>query len=211
MEFRAAVFDMDGVLIDSEPVHIESWVRLFEREGVNANGIDFQTAIGLTDEAFLLKLRGEGRLEGEVQRLCAAKQEIYSRIYEDRFRPQPGARETVVHFSRRMPVAIATSDWRENAFRAVALLGLDGILSVVLCRDDVERCKPDPEIYLAAAKALKVSPEDCLGVEDSPSGVKAVKAAGMKCAAVTSSVPASWLCEADWIIPGVEQLPEAIG
>jgi len=210
MNMGAVIFDMDGVLIDSEPVHIESWERLFEREGIDARGIDFQAAIGLTDEAFLLKLRGEGRLEGEVGGLCIAKQQIYSKIHEDRLRPQPGARETVLYFAERMPVAIATSDWRENAFRTVEHLGLEDILSVVLCRDDVERCKPDPEIYLRAAKALSVAPTNCVGVEDSPSGVKAVKAAGMKCAAVTSSVPESWLSGADWIVQGVQNLPEAI-
>ena len=210
MELCAVVFDMDGVLIDSEPVHIESWEILFEQEGVDARGIDFQSAIGLTDEAFLLKLRDEGRLAGDVKRLCIGKQRIYSRIHGDRFRPQPGARETVLHFSRKVPVAIATSDWRENALRSIELLRLGDVLSAVLCRDDVERCKPDPEIYLAAAAALGVRPACCLGVEDSPSGVKAVKAAGMWCAAVTNSVPEAWLSQADWITQGIRTLPEAI-
>jgi len=210
MEILGVVFDMDGVLIDSEPVHIESWEILFQERGIDLEGIDYQSAIGMTDEAFLKRLSEQGRLRGDVRFLCLSKQLIYASIHADRFKEQPGARETLLRVASQRPVALATSDWRANALRTLEWMGLREVFSAILCREDVCHCKPDPEIYLTAAAALNLPPAVCLGVEDSPPGVQAVKAAGMMCAALTTSVPASWLSEADWILPGIRDLLEAI-
>lgn len=210
MSVRAVVFDMDGVLIDSEPVHIESWQILFERRGISWEGVDFQKAIGMTDEAFLKTLKDEGRFAEETRVLGLEKQEIYYDIFPSRLRPQPGVREVIRELSQKYPVALATSDWRKNAERVLGLLDLISYFTATVCRDEVKKSKPDPEIYMRAAMLLALPPVDCVAVEDSPFGIRSAKGAGMKCIGVVVSVPEAWLCQADRVVDRLVEVPRMV-
>ena len=210
MSVRAAAFDMDGVLIDSEPVHIESWQILFEQRGISWEGVDFQKAIGMTDEAFLAGLKAEGRFTEETRILGLEKQEIYYDIFPSRLRPQPGVREVIQGLSQKYPVALATSDWRRNAERVLDLLGLTSYFTATVCRDEVKKSKPDPEIYTRAAMLLSLPPGDCVAIEDSPFGVCSAKGAGMLCIGVKASVPKEWLSRADRVVDKLAEVPGVV-
>ena len=195
----AALFDMDGVLCDSEPFICEAARRMFrERHGVEVAPEEFLPFVGAGEDRYL---GGVAERRSIALRLPADKDRTYA-IYLDlirgRLRPLPGA----VEFVRRcralgLPTAVATSADRVKLAGNLREIGLaDGDFDAVITGDDIRRKKPDPEIFLAAAAAVGVLPAASLVVEDAPNGVRAARAAGAWCLGVASGFPAADLTAA---------------
>jgi len=208
---RCVIFDFDGVLVDSEPLH--EWSI---RESVSYLGWDFE------HERFLSQIVGKGdenayRLIAEWNRASASDEQIHAMlrekwslmrrgIAERRYTVQPGAEAVVVAAAAKWPTGVCSGSVRDTVVAMLEHAGLRGHMREVVCADDVTRVKPDPEGYLKCASLLGVEPAGCLVVEDTPTGVKAGKAAGMFVVGVCHTVKAAALGEADMVLERIADL-----
>ena len=199
----AVIFDLDGVLVDSESLHVEAWKVLFGRHGLDVTADEFAHGVGMADADWLAWLFRQRSWRESVEPWQEAKREVFQDILARNVRPFPGAVGLVRRLSPEFRLAIASNSWRRNIETVVDALGLGECFGALVGADDVERCKPAPDVYLRAADLLGVLPAACTVIEDSPLGVQAAKAAGMRCIGVTNSLPAEALRGADVILGGL--------
>jgi HAD superfamily hydrolase (TIGR01509 family) len=204
--FRAAVFDLDGTLVDSETRSHESWRHVFRSRGIVPDDSLIRAFVGRRgiDVHDLLKERVPGHDPAE---LMAATSEHFHAPHQPPLGPLAGAVELVRQIAAAgVPLALVTSAGRRYAEPTLAELGLHGLFSAVVTAEDVTVGKPDPEGYLAAARELGVPPAACVVFEDAPAGVAAAKAAGMYCVAVATTHPPEDLAGADQVVPDLTKV-----
>ena len=180
--FAAVVFDMDGVLVDSEPVHLESTIRMMRDDfGISFTSNDNREFLGSTDRQMYLTLKARHGLAPSLEDLIARRKSLYVSLLDEWGIPwRDGMREFIAELpSRGLKVALASS-----ALRHVAELTLNGgdiarHFSAIVTGDDIPAPKPSPEIYQEAARRLAIDPAKCIAIEDTDVGVRAAKAAGM--------------------------------
>ncbi|MFD0685287.1 HAD family hydrolase [Actinomadura fibrosa] len=203
---RAAVFDLDGTLIDTEPRNRVMWSRLFE-----AHGAPY-------DDALIASFAGRRGLEvlADLAHLFPGRtvEELFTEAvsYEalpgmPAVGPVPGGVELVRALAGAgVPLAVVTSGQRPYAERLLDELGIRDLLDLVVTAGDVVTGKPHPEGYLAAARDLDVPPGEAVAFEDAPAGVAAVKAAGMTCVGVATTQPVGALAEADHVVADLKEV-----
>lgn len=202
--FRGVVFDMDGVLCDSEPFICEAAMRMFaQRYGVTVKAGDFLPFVGQGENRYIGGVGEKYGIELDIEADKTLTYEIYLQIIRGRLGPLPGVSAFVKRCRKLgMKAAVATSADEMKMVGNLREIGLDQeTFDVCVNGLDVEHKKPDPEIFLLAIERLGLSPEQCLVVEDAPSGLIAGKAAGAMCLGLTTSFSAEELLEAgaDWI------------
>ena len=217
LPLRGVIFDMDGVLCDSEPFIAEAACRMFaETYGLKVTHQDFRPFVGTGENRFIGGVAEKYGVAINIDRDKARVYQIYLEIIKGRLEPLPGAREFIADCRRRgLKLAVATSADR---------IKMDGNLSqirippssfdVIVTGDDIRKKKPDPEVFLLAARRLGLPPAECLVVEDAENGVIAGKAAGSRCLGLTTTYPAAALSArgADWTAPDLAHVPpEALG
>lgn len=191
----AAIFDMDGVLVISNPAHFEAWKAFGKRCGIEIDEPTYYKHVnGRRNDEFLEELY-PGRWTQEERLRIAAEKEAY---YREHFAPKvprvPGVVELIQALAQRdVPLAVATSGPRENAELITQLLGVRSLFRVMVAGLDVTGAKPDPAIFLEAARRLGLPPAECVVFEDSPAGVEAAIRAGAYCVGVATSEPAEVL------------------
>lgn len=186
--FHAAVFDMDGVLLDSEPAHHAVLNEALSAEGKQLTFDEYRPYIGTTLEYTWSDIIHRFNLAGPIEHYIADYDRRILAHYKAHSTINPGAREmleTLAGHGLRLAVASSSrTDWVEACLEA---LGVRSYFEAVVTGDMVTHSKPDPEIYLLAASRLGVQPEHCLAVEDAPKGVAAAVAAGMTVIGVRTS------------------------
>ncbi|MCX7024798.1 MAG: HAD-IA family hydrolase [Spirochaetes bacterium] len=193
------LFDVDGVLVDSERFIALAAVRMFaELHGVAVDPAEFAPFIGTGEGRYLGGVAAAHGIDLDVEKAKARTYALYFEVIRGRLRTVPGAVELVRALrAAGARIAIATSADRGKLDANLREAGLcDGDFDAVLTGLDVERKKPFPDIYLEAARRIGVPPEDCLVIEDAPEGILAGIAAGARCAGVSTSFPAERLFEA---------------
>jgi|FLYN01.1.fsa_nt_gi HAD superfamily hydrolase (TIGR01509 family) len=182
---RALIFDMDGLLVDSEPVWAIAEDAMLEVRGRQPDSVFRTQIIGLRTNEFLGEMRRFYELEDTVDSLRA---DVLNRMLElipQRVVPRPGALELLEYVAaHNLPRAIASSSPMPVIDAVVQSQGWEKIFTVRCSGDEVAQGKPAPDVYLLAAARLNVAPSDCLALEDSPTGARAAVAAGMVCYAV---------------------------
>lgn len=183
---RAIVFDLDGVLLDTESADFAAWKRAYREHGQVLPGDRWVAAIGSDETRFdplaeLRRLVGERFDEEAMQRARRAHRDALTA----RLRPCPGVVE-LLDAAERAGVATAVASSSERGWVEGHLdgLGLRHRFSVLRCREDVARVKPDPALYRAAVEALGVAPHEAVAIEDSPNGLAAAVEAGLFTVAV---------------------------
>lgn len=193
---KAVLFDLDGVLINSESVNIAAGTHAFRDLGIILSPSEQKLIMGRHpadyDKVFKYKFN--------VRRMIERHHKYYDQYYH-RSRPLPFARKLVLALKRRgLKVAVVTASELRTVNRALKIVGLHGAFDALITFEDCKKRKPAPDPYLIAAKRLKVKPSECVVIEDSVPGVLAAKRAKMKCVAVTNSFPAAKLKKADLIV-----------
>jgi HAD superfamily hydrolase (TIGR01509 family) len=182
---RAVIFDMDGVLTDSEWFIAEAGRLMFkEIHGVEVSHGDFKDFVGMGENRFLGGVAEKYGLKGfEIERDKKRTYDIYVEIVKGKLKPMPGAVEFVrACAGRGLAIAVATSTDYIKMMANLKAIGLaEGVFGALVNGLDVERRKPFPDLFLEAARRLGAEPRNCWVVEDSVSGVQAAKAAGMRC------------------------------
>lgn len=195
----AVLFDLDGVLVDSQRAVEQAWLRWAGEQQLGADEV----------LAVIHGRRGQDSVRMLAPHLDPAQQVLRISGYEtedggDALAVIPGAPECV-SFARRGRWAVVTSGGRELAARRLASVGLP-VPEVLVTGDDVARGKPDPEPYLRAATELGILAARCVVVEDAPAGILAAKRAGMTVLAVTTTHPAAELAEADQVFSAMDEV-----
>jgi HAD superfamily hydrolase (TIGR01509 family) len=202
---RAVIFDMDGVIVDSEPYSMQALVDTLRQYGVEPTENDLRRSYGRRVRDDFVDYFSRYRVTADVHIAIAHKHARYYHLAAGHLRPFPGVMpllKRLRHCGYRL--ALASSGDRVKVAFGMQALGLNGIFEAVVSGDDVTHSKPDPEIYLTAAQRVGIPPAACIAIEDAPAGVEAAKRAGMRCIAVTNSVGREQLDKADLIIDSLE-------
>jgi beta-phosphoglucomutase len=185
----AAIFDMDGVLIDSGAHHRHAWGALLAELGAEPADPEYwRLTIGRPSEEAIPLLLGRRVSGAEARRLARRKRDLYQERARVGLEPVPGVGRFLESLARLgIPRAVGTSASRWDAERLLDDLGLLRYFEVVVTADDVMLGKPDPEVWLQAARQLRAGPAYCLVFEDSVVGIQAAGRAGMRAIGVTTA------------------------
>ena len=205
MSVEAVIFDLDGLMVDSEPLAKQAWRTLLARHGhtLDQETINAMFGLRLADSSLLVKERFG--LPLPAPQIAAEEKHIFMALLDSNLRPMPGLSDLLRAVDARgLPRAVATSSGLDYALMALRTVGVADGFAAIVTGDDVVRGKPAPDIYLAAAAELGRQAASCLALEDSPIGVSAAKAAGMRCVAVPNELTAELdLRMADWVFPSL--------
>jgi beta-phosphoglucomutase family hydrolase len=195
----AAVFDMDGTLVDNMRFHAEAWLEMAARLGIHGLTVErFETGYaGKKNEEIFPDLLGRVLPDDELRRLAGEKESLYRAKAAPHLVEVPGLSAFLDELTKRsVRLAVATAAPPENRELVLDVLRLRGRFEHVVGAEHAKRGKPAPDLYLAAAKLLDVDPAECVAFEDAPNGVLAAVAAGMRCVAVVTTTPAEKLLDA---------------
>lgn len=212
---HGVIFDMDGVLCDSEPFICEAACRMFAERYVHTmQPEDFVPFVGAGENRYLGGPAEKYGIHLDLESDKARTYAIYLEIIRGRLDPLPGARQFVADCRRRgVKLAVATSADRIKMDGNLAQIGIaPESFDYCVTGTDVVNKKPHPEIFLNAAKNLGLEPRQCLVVEDAPNGVRAGKSAGSRVLGLTSSFDEATLRDhgADWIAPDLARVPAEV-
>jgi beta-phosphoglucomutase len=184
----AFIFDMDGVIVDSNPLHREAWVAFNLRYGVTTTAEMHERMYGKRNDEIIRDFFGDGLSPEEVAARGSAKEAMYREMVSGRIEQMlvPGLREFLARH-RELPMAVASNAEPQNIDFFLDGAGLRPYFRAVVDGHQVDRPKPHPDIYLRAAQLLETDPADCIVFEDSHSGVAAGLAAGMRVIGVSTT------------------------
>jgi beta-phosphoglucomutase len=177
----ALIFDMDGVIIDSNPLHREAWSAFSRRYGLETTDAMLERMYGRRNDQIVRDFFGENLPAGEVAARGAAKEELFRQMAASRIEELlvPGLRAFLDRY-RASAMAVASNAEPENVSFVLDHAGLRHYFRVVVDGHQVSHPKPHPEVYLRTAALLKIAPPNCIVLEDSETGTAAARAAGMR-------------------------------
>lgn len=186
---RAVVFDLDGVLVDSEPLFHEAINRVLSQEGVAPLSVEeYGRLLGTTVEETWRTIQGWRRLPQKLAYYLERYDPAVREVLQEQMVPQPGVLRLLNDLKKRgVPRAVASSSLRSWVDLKLGVLGIAEEFDAIVGGDEVARGKPAPDIYLEAARRLGVPPTSCLAIEDSPPGIASAVAAGMFTVAVRTA------------------------
>jgi HAD superfamily hydrolase (TIGR01509 family) len=205
VSIRAVVFDLDGLMVDSEPLAREAWRVLLARHDAELDEETAGAILGLRLEDSAACIKRQFNLPLSLEEIINERRSIFDRLASGSLQPMPGLAGLISAIDRRgLKRAVATSGHRGYASRVLESIGLADGFAAIVTGETVRNGKPAPDIYLAAARALGLQPGDCLALEDAPHGIQAAKAAGLLCVAVPNRFTARLdLGAADYLLPSL--------
>lgn len=204
---KAIIFDMDGVIIDSEPLHMKLERELLKEFGGKISKEEHDTFVGTTDYHMWSTFKDKFNLEPSVDELIKTKKERFIRNIHKVELVDNFYEFMLELYNEGYPLALASSNNRKNVDLIMERFDLDKYLKVSISGEEVVNSKPDPEIFLKAAKKLDVKPQNCLVIEDAIAGVLAAKSAGMKCIGLKNPNSGNQdLSKADLVVESFKEL-----
>ena len=209
---QAVIFDMNGVIVDDEHIHEATFKKVLAPYGISlTHGEYLRYCAGKTDEAGFLSITEATGVDLPIAQLAAARVDIYCEIFPGDKKSFPGVHEAIEALAARYPLGLASSSRRRQVDLVLKELDLTRFFPVTISADDISKGKPDPEPYIKTAGLLGVDPTACAVIEDTVSGIKSAKAAGMYCIAVTTTHRREDLHEADAVADAFSEImPERI-
>jgi beta-phosphoglucomutase len=207
MDILAAVlWDMDGVLVDTSAFHYQAWSEIMAENRIPFSWAQFRKTFGMNNRDMLTAILDRTPEPGLLAQLSEEKERRFRRAVRSRVRLCPGVEEWLVRLrAKGVKQAVASSAPKPNIDLLLDELGIRPYFGAVLSGADLPG-KPDPTLFLTAARRLEEPPRRCLVFEDAVAGVEAASHAGMRCIAVTTTHPASALNGADLIVDGLDRL-----
>jgi len=204
----AVIFDMDGVIVDSEPIHIEAEKQTLLKYGVKITTEELRTYTGTTAEFEFNDLIRKYKLNTTAKTLFDVKEDIMFRLLEERTEPTKGVIDLIKSLKQQgFKLGIATSGHRKLAHYYADKLGIASFFDAIVCAEDITHSKPDPEIFLKTAQRLGVEPTQCIVIEDAKLGIEAAVKAGMKCVGYSNPNSGNQdLSKADWVVSDFTKL-----
>jgi beta-phosphoglucomutase family hydrolase len=179
---KAVIFDMDGVIAETEHIHIEAEKQTMLKHGVQITEDELHRYTGTTAKHQLTELIEKYRLDTTFEEMFEEKEKIMFKLLEEDTQPTKGVIELLNKLKEKcVKLAVASSSHKRLVQYVLRKLGITQLFDSIISAEDVLHSKPDPEIFLMSAKKLNVNPTECLVVEDAKLGVEAAKEAKMKC------------------------------
>jgi beta-phosphoglucomutase len=206
----AVVFDFDGVLADSEPLHLRAYQEVLSPLGVTLTRDDYYARfLGYNDEEMFRKLaEAQGRKmdERELEALIAEKCLVFDAAVETANVLYPGAAACIERMAAAFPVGIASGALRHEIEAVLRRGGLERHIRFIVASGETPNSKPAPDPYRRAAELHGLPPAECVAVEDSRWGIESAKSAGLSCIAVTHTYPREGLTMADRIVASLDEI-----
>ncbi len=180
-KIKAVLFDMDGVIFDTERVYLEHWTMVFEKYGYKMTKEVYASVMGTGRKNVMKRFLEVYGKDLPILQMYKEKDELLVRaVKEGQVPMKPGVKE-ILNFLKenKFKIALATSAKRDRMMMQLKMGKIENEFGGIVCGDDITNSKPDPEIFLKAAEKLSVNPENCAVVEDSTAGIKAAHNAGM--------------------------------
>ena len=217
IQTEAVIFDFDGVIVDTEPLHYAAFQRVLEPLGLHFTWEEYvETYIGFDDrDAFRHAFSTQGTVLGqdELHRLIEQKAVFFTEVIRSGVTSYPGVLDLIAHLhAQKFPLAICSGALRSDIDPILAMLGISDYFDVIVTADDVAVSKPDPECYQLAFRRLlssgrhRFSKETTMAIEDTPAGISSARSAGLQVCAVTNSYPAARLGQATFITESLSSL-----
>ncbi len=216
MPFKAIIFDFDGIITDTEPVHMQAWLEVFRPMGISFGKEEYDTHyLGLNDRDFLDAV---GRIHNrpfpaeEKNILIGKKLEKSLALLSKRIPLLDGVEDFIELLQKKCFFAICSGANKSEVNFVLKKLEWAELFDPIVTQEDVSKGKPDPEGYSLVLKRLQerapshnLTVDDCLAIEDSPKGISAAHAAGIKCLAISNSYPPDALNEAEWVLESLSE------
>ena len=212
MNVRALIFDFDGVIADTEPLHYRAFQEVLEPLGVGYSWKEYKDLYLGFDDREALRYRYERvrkpLTDSDLTALAARKAEAFLRLVSRGVvKPYPGVVDLVRAQAAIRPVAVCSGAIRSDILPILDAIGLRDVFKVIVTAEDVLTSKPDPAGYrLAVARLGDLQPRECVAIEDTPAGITAAKAAGLRVIAVTNTYGRDMLSDADRIVTSLAGL-----
>lgn len=183
------IFDMDGILADTGPIHYESWAKMAREDAkVEFTREFFEQTFGQQSIPITRKLVGQDVDQALVEKWADLKEQYYREMVKDKLEPLPGAVELIKSLKKHdFKLAVGSSGPPENVELLLNSLNIKQYFDVIITADDVKNGKPAPDVFLICAERLNLKPKNCIVIEDAPVGIEAAKRAGMSIIALTTT------------------------
>ena len=204
---NSVIFDMDGVIVDGMPYHIESWKKALSTVGITVTDLEIYLMEGMTGEETIKELTNKKKKslsDESIRSVLKLKRKIFNDIFTVKL--MKGSKELLLELHRLDYRLALVTGTRLEVVKKVLQMGLDNVFKIVITGEMVSNGKPNPEPYLKAVNELGVNKEDCLVVENAPAGIASAKNAGLTCFAVQTSLPGEYLKGADKIFQSIDEL-----
>ena len=206
---KAVIFDMDGVIIDSEPIHFEVDMQTMKDLGCEISVEELEKYVGTTNEYMFTDIKKNYNIRKSVEEIINYNVEmVKNKIIQSNLEPIEGIRELLIDLkNKNIPAAIASSSPKDFIDVVVSKFELKDYFKYIVSGEEVANGKPAPDVYIETAKKLGLSPKDCTVIEDSKNGVLAAKTAGMKCIGFQNSNSGNQdLSKADAIVKSIAEI-----
>lgn len=177
-DYQALIFDCDGTLTDSMPVHYVAWQRTMASYGIQFPEDRFYSLGGMPTEKIIRLLANEQQIKVDAAAASIAKEDAFLELLH-LLEPIDYVIEVARHFHSRLPMVVASGGFREVIKKQITQIGCDGLFDDLVAAEDTQRHKPEPDVFLEAARRVGAEPQHCLVYEDSELGLQAARAAGM--------------------------------
>ncbi len=213
--YRAVLFDMDGVIADTTPLHYEAWRSAFEPLGIIVEKMDVYLREGMATRTMgetIAEAKNRRLSPEELDKIVENKTTIFNKMVAENVKAYDGVIETLRMLRNNgMKTALVTGSRRVSAEAVLKKIGLESAFDAIVCAEDVKHGKPDPEPYEAAIKKLDINRLNCIVVENAPLGIESAKAAKVDYViAVATTLPESYLSEADDIMSSISDLEQCL-
>lgn len=216
MNPKAIIFDFDGIITDTEPMHMEAWLSVLEPLGISFGDEEYREHyLGITDHDLLesvSKIHKRHFTDAQMADLIEDKIKASMQLLEHDIPLMPAAQDIIPELARRYRIAICSGAMRCEIEYILRHLGWTNIFNPIMASDSVKKGKPDPEGYIRTIEELVdkgrdlILPEQILAVEDAPRGIAAAKAAGLRCIAINNIYDRGELGGADWIFDSLADI-----
>ncbi len=207
---EGVIFDMDGVIVDSEEFIAKAAIRMFAEKGINVKEKDFLPFVGTGEDRYIGGVAEKYGVKLNILEAKARTYAIYTDVIIGKLDPLNGVFDFLKTCrDKGLKLALATSADKVKADANLKEIALkSSTFDAIVTGSDIEHKKPAPDIFLKAAKLLGLNPQNCLVVEDAVTGVQAAKSAGCRCLGLTSSFSPEDLKAADWIATDLADAPQ---
>ena len=214
---KAIIFDFDGVIVDTEPIHLRAFKKILRNEGIELDdALYYSKYLAYDDKTFFRQSMidfGITKTGSEIDDLVKKKSEIIEDLLEDDLELFPGVLQFIQKSAKNYQLAIGSGALRKEIEFILEKFKINDIFRLIVSANEVQKCKPDPEVYLKVLELLNksdqsnfITPGECLVIEDSVYGIRAAKKAGMVCAAITNSYEKDKLDDADIVLDNILEL-----
>ncbi|WP_276316688.1 HAD family hydrolase [Halomonas flagellata] len=177
---RGLIFDCDGTLVDSMPLHYHAWVTVLRRHNLDFTEARFYQWAGVPVDEIVRRLAAEKGLTVDAKSIAAERDAYFHSLPTSALRPVAAVVDIARRFHRHLPMAVATGSTKASAEASLRAIGILELFDAVISSQEAGRPKPAPDVFLMAAERIAVTPRDCVAFEDGDAGLQAAQAAGMR-------------------------------